>query len=96
MSLIKIILRLIRRGLRWLLLIYWATFIGYRVAKVIVGGPSAVVGYYRRIFYMHAGMAQVAERSSWVFWGPFLAAQVIYLGIALLLCFEWKSSRDWK
>ena len=84
MNAMKTILRSLRRGLMWLLIAYWAVFIGYTIKNLVQGGPEAVVRFYRHILYMHAGAQQVPTEWNW---GPFLAAQAVYLAITLALIY---------
>jgi hypothetical protein len=49
MNILKTTLRLLRRGLIWLLVFYWVIFVGYTVKLVVTGGPSAVVAWYEHI-----------------------------------------------
>jgi hypothetical protein len=91
MNALKTMLRLLRRGLMWLLIVYWVVFIGYTIKSLIQGGPEAVVRFYRHIFYMHAGALQVPVEWNW---GPFLAAQAVYLAITLaLILFERRAQK---
>lgn len=72
-----IIFQLIRRVLIWILLMYWAIFIGYTAVKFFSGGPSAVVVWYRHI---------ARAPFQWD-WRVFLAQQAAILTITLALCF---------
>jgi hypothetical protein len=88
MSLFKIILRLIRLALLLLFLFYWTIFIGYTVAKLIEGGPSEAVAYFRYVVCENR-----LDPCQWS-WGALLFAQSVYLVITLLLCFfEFRSWR---
>jgi hypothetical protein len=49
MNFLKSILRLLRRGLILLLITYWAVFISYTIKNLLVGGPGALVIWYRHI-----------------------------------------------
>ncbi len=49
MNSLKMILRLLRRGLIWLLIAYWVVFVSYTIMHPITGGPGAVVVWYRHI-----------------------------------------------
>lgn len=81
MSILTTIFRFLRRGLLWLLLIYWAIFIGYTAVKLFRGGPSAVVVWYRH-------MARATFHWNW---GTFLAQHSAILAVTLALCFlEWR------
>ncbi len=73
----KATFRLLRRGLIWLLILYWAGFVGYTIRNLAAGGPSAVVGWY-----MHIN----GDLVDWK-WGRFLARQgaIIGLTVALLI-----------
>jgi hypothetical protein len=81
MNLIKIILRLLRRSLIWLLIAYWIVFVSYTIMHLAAGGPGAVVVWYRHI----GGMP-----FRWNWW-MFLAGQMVVLAITVTLCFlEWR------
>jgi hypothetical protein len=78
-----------------LLLLYWAAFIGYTAEKLILGGPATLVRYYRSVFYMQTDIGHIPVKGNGgSFWGPFLAAQLIYLSITLaLVFFEWRERK---
>ncbi len=70
-------LRVISRGLFWLLLVYWLGFIGYTIKNLVTGGPSAAVIWYRHI----SGAA-----FQWS-WGVFLIQQIAILALTLATWF---------
>jgi hypothetical protein len=95
MSILKNILRFLRRCLLGLLVGYWSIFIGYSVIKLIGGGPSRVLSWYEHIYgtgiHLKGDLLVLREWS----WKEFLAYQVIYLAITLILCFfEWPKSNS--
>ncbi len=77
MNSLKMIFRLLRRGLIWLLIAYWVVFVGYTIMHLVTGGPGAVVVWYRHIAKMPF---------QWN-WGVFLAGQIVILAITVALCF---------
>jgi hypothetical protein len=88
MRLLRNILLFLRLCLLVLLLLYWAAFIGYTIAKFIEGGLGRVAAYY-----WHVACENRLEPCS-MNWGGFWFAQGAYLAITLLLCFfEWRSWR---
>jgi len=88
MRLFREILLFLRRFLLLLLLLYWASFIGYTVAKFVGGGPGRVRSYYECL------MCGSTLDPCRLHWGAFCFAQGVYLAITLLLCFfEWRTLR---
>jgi hypothetical protein len=80
MSLFKSIFRLVRRGLIWLLIAYWVIFFGYTIKNFAVGGPAAVVIWYRHISHVSGKPFQWS-------WSGFLARQFAIFAITLALWF---------
>lgn len=74
------ILKAILRMLFWLLGAYWAVFIGYTVKNLVVGGPGAVVAWYKHISHT-SGLSLHWD------WHWFLAQQVAMLAITVTLWF---------
>ena len=70
-------LRIFLRGLFWLLLAYWLTFIGYTIKNLATGGPNAAV-----IWYSHIS----GEVFKWD-WRMFLFRQMVILAITLAAWF---------
>jgi len=90
MRVFEVLLRLVRRGLIWLLLGYWAVFVGYTIEKWMVGGAAAAAAWYRHIEAMSRPWGEWKE---WTWWG-FLARQVMILAVTLALIYwERRSSR---
>jgi hypothetical protein len=85
MSLTKSILRLLRRGLVWLLIAYWVVFLGYTIKNLAMGGPRAVVAWYMHVSYAGGLPLQWS-------WGRFLARQVAILAITLAVCISARRS----
>jgi hypothetical protein len=77
MNSLKMMFRLLRRGLIWLLIAYWVVFVSYTIMHLITGGPGAVVVWYRHIARMPF---------QWN-WGVFLGGQIVILAITVALCF---------
>jgi hypothetical protein len=77
MNSFKMILRLLRRGLVWLLIAYWVVFMSYTIMHLVTGGPGAVVVWYRHIARLPFPWS----------WGAFLAQQIGILAITIALCF---------
>ena len=81
----KMILRLLRLGLLWLLIVYWAIFISYTIMHLVTGGPSAVVRWYRHI---------AGAPFQWN-WEAFLAGEMVILATTLVLgFFEWRTTEN--
>jgi hypothetical protein len=76
MNSFKLIFRLLRRVLAWLLIAYWVVFVSYTIMHLITGGPGGVVVWYRHI---------ARAPFQWN-WGVFLAGQMIILAITVVLC----------
>lgn len=84
MSTLKMIIRLLQRGLMWLLVAYWVVFVGYTIMHLVSGGPSAVIVWYRHIAKMPF---------KWN-WGTFLGGQVVILAITMALGFSVRKKAD--
>ena len=80
-------LRIISRGLFWLLAAYWVVFIGYTIKNLVAGGSDAAVVWYRHI----AGALFLWQ---W-HWGVFLIQQIATLAITLAAWFfGWRRQRS--
>jgi hypothetical protein len=91
MRLFNYFLMLFRNFLLVTLLFYWATFIGYTIAKYIEGGPNKVAAYYWTDYVTCMNNIEPCPMS----WGAFWRDQGGILAITLLLCFfEWRSWRS--
>jgi hypothetical protein len=75
MNSLKAILRLLGRGLMWVLFAYWVILISYSIMHLITGGPSGVVVWYR-----HISRAPLQWN-----WGAFLAGQMFILAVTVVL-----------
>lgn len=71
------ILRALRRVLIWFFCAYWVMFIGYTIKNLLIGGPRAVVVWYRHI----SGGAFRWD------WRVFMAEQLAIFAITLILYF---------
>lgn len=75
MNTFKAILRLLRRGLMWVLIAYWVIFVSYSIMHLVTGGPNGVVVWYRHI-----------SRAPFEWnWGVFLAGQMFILAVTVVL-----------
>lgn len=83
MNSLKMIFRLLRRGLIWLLIAYWVAFVGYTIMHLVTGGPGAVVVWYKHIARMPF---------QWN-WPVFLAGQMAILTATVLLYFFERRAR---
>ena len=104
MRFLRIVLRLARRGLLCLLLLYWAVFAGESIIALVSGGPARVAVWYRHVFEGHmVGRNCVGDTCAFTLgpwdlerlgWGRFWAIQFLYLFCTLPLgFFEWRSLR---
>lgn len=80
MNFIKTIFRSLRRGLLWLMILYWLCFIGYTIMHLVRGGPGSVVAWYMHITHIDGVPFQWS-------WTAFLARQIGILAITLALVF---------
>jgi hypothetical protein len=77
MNSFKMIFRLLRRGLFWLLIAYWVVFVSYSIMHLITGGRGGVVMWYRHI---------ARAPFQWN-WSVFLAGQMVIVAITVALYF---------
>ncbi len=100
MKLFRIILRLARRVLLSVLLVYWAIFIGNSAVRLVTGGPSRVAVWYQQTFRAPIISGECKGDTFTFFfphwgWGLFWTRQCVLLAITLLMCFiEWRSLRN--
>ena len=76
MSVFRIIFRLLRTGLTWLLIAYWVVFVSYTIKNLVIGGPGAVEAWYWHISDVGGTLAHWS-------WAKFLAKQIAILLITL-------------
>ena len=95
MTVLKIIGRFLRLGILAIFLLYWLLFLGSSAVKLMEGGPSSVVAWYR---YNATWITAVDGPPGTVrfiihdfTWHSFLLAQFVYLAVTFLLCLiEWR------
>jgi hypothetical protein len=80
MRVLKIIFRLVRLGLIWLLAAYWVIFAGYTIRNLLTGGTRAVVAWY---VHISSGNGLPFQWG----WRGFLAQQLAVFAITLALWF---------
>ncbi len=102
MKFLRIVLRLLRRGLLCLLLLYWTIFACGSIAALVSGGPTRAAAWYRHVFESHiVGGNCVGDTCAFTLshsdlersgWGRFWAVQFAYfIGTLLLYSFEWRA-----
>jgi hypothetical protein len=95
MTVLKMIGRLLRLGILAVFLLYWLCFLGTSLVKLIEGGPSSVVAWYRNTATWITAVDGPPGTVRFIIhdfnWHTFLLAQFVYFAITLLLCFfEWR------
>lgn len=78
MTLLKLTLGWLRRGLIWLLVFYWVGFLGYTTAKFVEGGLGRVADWYRHI----STPFEIGRPFEWS-WKVFLGDQILLFAITL-------------
>lgn len=103
MKFLKAALRLARRALLFVLILYWAALLWGSIGALVSGGPARLSVWYRHIAEGPLIGDCVADTCTFTYsafdprrqgWVGFAAAQLLYLTITLLLVFfEWRFQR---
>ena len=86
MNFLNKILRVARFVFVWLLMLYWAGFIGYTIMHLLRGGLDSVLIWYRHI-------SSSPFLTEWN-WRSFVFGQAVILALTVALCrSEWRRIR---